>query len=138
MPYRNFPRRQWGQSMTEYTVVLVFGVLALTTGPSGDVMQELVQVIKQNYSGYSYAISLSEPPDYDNAEAYAIALDGHGLDDPEIDRLAVETPELLSGLKTYNKDPNTQLKKVTDIKDTLLEEIPTSPGDILDGAGSFF
>lgn len=135
---KHLPRRQKGQSMTEYTVVLVFGVLALTTGPSGDVMQDLVEVMKKNYSGYSYAISLSEPPDYDNANDYAIALDGHGLEDAEIDRLAVETPELLSGLKTYNKDPNAQLKKVTDIKDTLLEEIPTSPGDILDGAGSFF
>ncbi|MFQ5658867.1 MAG: hypothetical protein ACE5GZ_00465 [Gammaproteobacteria bacterium] len=107
---------QIGQSMVEYTIVLVFGVLALTTGPSGDVMQDLLKVIKQNYEGYSYGISLSELPDFDSATEYKNALKQHGVPPQEIDRLAVETSKLYPDLKPYNKDPVAQLKKLQSIK----------------------
>jgi hypothetical protein len=129
--------KQTGQSMVEYTVVLVFGVMVLTTGPGGDVMQDLLAVLKKNYEGYSYAISLSEPPDYDSATEYAAVLDSYGLEDDEIDRLAVKTDDLLAGIDDYNKDPTTQLKKLEEIKNTMTQ-VPSSVGDVLDGAGSFF
>ncbi len=83
-------KHQFGQSMPEYTVVLVFGVLVLTTGPGGDVMQQLLGVIKENYEGYSYAVSLSEPPDYDDVT----------------DKLAAEAEGLVDDLTSFaDKDP---------------------------------
>ncbi len=123
--------------MTEYTVILVFGVMVLTTGPGGDVMQDLLAVLKKNYAGYSFGISLSEPPDYDSAAEYASALSGHGLSNEEIEKLAVKTTDLLGDLGQYNKDPATQLKKLEKIKDAMTE-MPSSVGDIMDGATSFF
>jgi len=137
MLHKSRPDRMSGQSMTEYTIVLVFGVLALTTGPSGDVMKKLADVMKANYAGYSYAMSLSEPPDYDSAEQYKAVLKANGVSDAEIQMLAVKTSDLMTDLKAYNKDPTTQLKKVEDIKNTM-SQIPSSVGDLLDGAGSFF
>jgi len=129
--------RQAGQSMVEYTVVLVFGVLALTTGPSGDVIQELLEVIKENYRGYSYALSLSEAPDFDSAADYALVLEAEGLEQDEIDRLAVDTPDALKVLQFFNRDPSSVL---SDLKSKLSDPtsvLPTSVGDVMEGAGSF-
>jgi hypothetical protein len=61
---------QAGQGMVEYIVVLVFGVMLLTTGPGGDVLLDLLAVLNDNHQGYSYATSLSTLPDYDNAGDY--------------------------------------------------------------------
>ena len=44
-------RQQFGQSMTEYIIVLAFGVMVITTGPGGDVMLRLLDVMKSNYEG---------------------------------------------------------------------------------------
>ena len=129
--------RQTGQSMVEYTVVLVFGVLALTTGPSGDVIKELLDVIKENYRGYSYALSLSEAPDFDSAADYALVLQAEGLSQDEIDRLAVDTPDALKVLQFFNRDPSSIL---SDLKTTLSDPtslLPTSVGDVMEGAGGF-
>lgn len=130
-------RRQIGQSMVEYTVVLVFGVLALTTGPSGDAIQDLMDVIKENYRGYSWGMSLSEAPDYDSAAQYALLLQAEGLDDDEIERLAVDTPDALKLLQFFNRDPMTQLEDIKKLADPT-SVLPDSVGDVLDGAGSFF
>ena len=129
--------RHAGQSMVEYTVVLVFGVLALTTGPSGDVIKQLLDVIKENYQGYSYALSLSEAPDYDSAAEYVLALQAEGLDQDQIDKLAVDTPDALKVLQFFNRDPSSV---ISDLKDKLSDPtslLPTSVGDVMEGAGSF-
>jgi len=103
--------------MLEYTVVLVFGELALTTGPSGNVMQELLQVIKNNYEGYSFGVSLSEAPDFDSAADYRNELKGLKADKDTIGRLAVKTEDLYVELAPYNKDPNTQLRTLGETKE---------------------
>ncbi len=124
--------------MVEYTVVLVFGVLALTTGPSGDVIEELLDVIKENYKGYSYALSLSEAPDYDSAAEYVLVLQAQGLEQDEIDRLAVDTPDALKVLQFFNRDPSSVL---SDLKQKLSDPtslLPQNVGDVMEGAGSFF
>lgn len=67
--FRNRPGRylyQSGQAMIEYTVVSVFGILVLTTGPGRDVILDLTNAIRDNYDGYSYAVSLSDYPDKEN------------------------------------------------------------------------
>jgi hypothetical protein len=131
---RRSPFKQLGQSMTEYTVVLVFGVMVLTTGPGGDVMQELLAVLKKNYEGYTFAISMSAPPDYEDADEYALVLESYGLEDEEIEKLAVDTAEMLAGAGLFNTDPADQLDEFKD----SLPDMPPSMSDILDGASSFF
>ena len=53
--------------MVEYTVVLATAVFALTVplnGPgSNNAIQQIEQVLRDNYEGYSFAVTLSEMPD---------------------------------------------------------------------------
>ncbi|MCH8163768.1 MAG: hypothetical protein IIA99_06740 [Proteobacteria bacterium] len=57
---------QKGQAMIEYTVVTVFGILVLTTGPGRGVIEDLENAVRNNYDGFSYAVSLSDYPDKEN------------------------------------------------------------------------
>ncbi|HJV76475.1 MAG TPA: hypothetical protein VJ654_19820 [Noviherbaspirillum sp.] len=54
-------RRMLGQSTVEYLVVLLFGVLVLVTGENPPI-QRLASAIKEYYTDYSYAISVSSMP----------------------------------------------------------------------------
>lgn len=112
-------KNQLGQSMVEFIVVLVFGVMVLTIGPGGDVLLDLLGVMNDRYQGYSYAASLSDLPQYDNlGEFYLNETDG--------------------------PDPNDLVEQIHDFTsfptlDTFPDDIlPDSPSDILDGATSFF
>lgn len=54
------PRRSRGQAMTEYTIVLVLGVLVLissTLDPSP--VAALIDALKSAYAAFSYVISFS-------------------------------------------------------------------------------
>lgn len=53
-----FPASQRGQATIEYAVVLVVVVLVLIAKP--DVIQELIDSIKQIYTAFAYAISASD------------------------------------------------------------------------------
>ena len=117
----NFRRFQCGQSMVEYTVVLVFGVMVLTTGPGGDVILELLNVLKDKYRGYSYAMSLSTPPDHDSLGDYLVDAD---IVDP------IDPNDLVNKIDDYTSLPNLQ--------DFATDQLPDSAGDILEGATSFF
>ncbi|MBL4621293.1 MAG: hypothetical protein JKY89_02745 [Immundisolibacteraceae bacterium] len=58
---------QLGQGMVEYVVVLatvVFALLVPLNGAgSNNVIEEIEQVLQNNYQGYSFAVTLSEMPD---------------------------------------------------------------------------
>ena len=63
-------RNRWyqrGQGMVEYVVVLATTVFALTVPLNGagsnNVIEEIEQVLRDNYEGYSFAVTLSEMPD---------------------------------------------------------------------------
>ena len=56
-------QRETGQSMVEFTVVVVFFCLALTSDPALNVMRDLNDTIKQRFEHYSYTVSLSDYPD---------------------------------------------------------------------------
>lgn len=62
--------RQHGQSMVEFTVVVVFFCLAVTSDPALDAIAELTDVLKQRNTHYSYTVSLSDYPDATIFEAY--------------------------------------------------------------------
>jgi hypothetical protein len=79
--------------MVEYTVILAFGIMMLL-GPGGDVLLDLRDVFKNNYRGYTYALSMSPLPDFGNGQEMReyiedLALDPE-LDDETIDRLTVD------------------------------------------------
>ena len=57
------PTRQSGQSMVEFTVVVVFFCLALTSDPALNTMDRLMDVMKERHEHYSYTVSLSDYPD---------------------------------------------------------------------------
>ena len=116
-----FKRSQIGQSMVEYTVVLVFGVMVLTTGPGGDVILKLLDVLKDKYQGYSYAVSLSSPPQYDNLGEYLVDED---IVDP------IDPSDLVDQIQDFTSLPNLQ--------EFAMDQLPDSAADILEGAGSFF
>jgi hypothetical protein len=54
-------RRTRGQSLIEYLVVLMVGVLVLVTGDDPPI-QKLAAAIQNYYTDYSYAISISSMP----------------------------------------------------------------------------
>ncbi len=56
-------RGQLGQSMVEFTVIVVFFCLAVTSDPALNAMQRLMDVMKQRFEHYSYTVSLSDYPD---------------------------------------------------------------------------
>lgn len=63
-------RQQFGQSMVEYTIVIAFGILTLHTDLARDFVDGLMATIHQNYKGYSFALSLSDYPDYADVDLY--------------------------------------------------------------------
>ncbi len=74
-------RQQFGQSMVEYTVVVAFGILTLSTDLVQDEVDLLMATIHQNYKGYSFALSLSDYPDSVDADAYWTMLDGQAVNE---------------------------------------------------------
>jgi hypothetical protein len=54
-------RKQAGQSTVEYIVVLLFGVIVLVSGEEPPI-QKLALAIRDYYTDYSYAISISNMP----------------------------------------------------------------------------
>jgi len=57
--------------MVEYTIVTSLGILVLL-GPGTDVIQYTLRSIQDNYQGYSYAMSLSQWPEFDIRSAEVI------------------------------------------------------------------
>ncbi len=60
------PARMRGQSIIEYLVVLMVGVIVLVTG-SDPPIQKLATAIRNYYTDYSYAISVSSMPNCFNS-----------------------------------------------------------------------
>lgn len=78
-----FRSRQRGQAMVEYTVILAFGLMMLL-GPGGDVLRDLADVMKNNYRGYTYALSMSPLPEFDTGPELREYIDALALE-PELD-----------------------------------------------------
>ena len=74
-------RQQLGQSMVEYTIVISLGILTMSSAPMRDAVASLMDTIRQNYQGYSFAISLSDYPDDVTVSAYWTMLDGQAVNE---------------------------------------------------------
>lgn len=122
MQLTTLPKQQGGQSMVEYIVVVLFAVLLIsaplyesgssdfedfeyanprtrTDIPKGLNSIEVVRaVIQDNYRGYSYAVSLSEYPDYLPLEDQVTQIND-GLD--KLDQGVVEAKNFVNGLSQF-------------------------------------
>ena len=110
--------RQLGQSMVEYTVILAFGIMVLISGD--DIFFEIRDILRDNYQGYSYSISLSDQPTYDNLGEYLI---DEGVVEP------LDPNKVVDKIKKYTEFPELE---------GFPDGMPNSASDILDGATSFF
>jgi hypothetical protein len=127
-------RRQLGQSMIEYCVVVTFGVLTLTTGPMKDVIIEIIGTIKNKFEGYSYAISLSDTPDADNSAELRTWLESRGVPPDQAAYLAQNPFDLMAMLEQYN------IPSIPDLQeglDQIEEQTGLSPSDFLEGLSPF-
>ena len=87
--------RQRGQSMVEFTVMLAFGVMLLTSR-GGDSMMELLGVIHDKYRGHSYAMSLSDLPSHGTYSQY----------ESFVDKTVFDATQSLAILKKFKKLPS--------------------------------
>ncbi len=86
--------------MIEYTVIIVFGILTITTGPMKEVISDVMDSIRGNYQGYSFNLSLSDLPDASSSSKVRTLYKEQGLSNDEIDYL-VDSPA--SGGTLINK-----------------------------------
>jgi len=113
-------RQQLGQSMVEYTIVISLGILTMSSTPMRDAVASLMDTIHQNYEGYSFAISLSDYPDYVSASDYWDELDLQGVNDDMKDVLTDQIKQVST--------PRTSAKYTT-----AVEKYQTSSPDSLSG-----
>ncbi len=127
-------RRQYGQAMVEYTVILVFGLLLLL-GPGGDVLRDLADVMRNNYRGYTYALSMSPLPDFDTGPELRDYVEGLGLD-PELDEqtLARLTVDPVQEGVTAALSPLSDLSDQFSSVDDLLAALPKIEDIVADAA----
>lgn len=90
---------QAGQSIVEYTVVSVFGILVLMTGPGKNVIIELTNAVRSNYDAYSYAVSLSDYPDKENYIELISMYNDQGLPSEQREYLTDNPNQLIENLK---------------------------------------
>lgn len=65
--------------MVEYTIILALGVMVLL-GPGTDVIRYTMRSIKDNFEGYSYAMSISEWPEFEISDLGPVASPTGGWD----------------------------------------------------------
>ena len=124
-----------GQAMTEYVVILAFGLMVLL-GPGIDVLKELANVMRRNYEGYSYAISLSPLPDYGTGVEMRTAMITDQIDQATIDSLGVDPleDEMLDKLAEYTEFKEELIDKVKDKADFDIGDI----WDSIEGSATSF
>jgi hypothetical protein len=88
--------------MVEYTVVTVFGILVLTTGPGGNVVMDLTRAIRNNYDGYSYAVSLADYPDKEDPISLISLYNSQGMPIDQVKYLADYPEDLINDMLSYN------------------------------------
>ena len=102
----------------EYTVISSILVLALLV-VDGDIIVKLNNAIKQNYDGYSYAVSLSEYPDKKKISDLIDMYDGQNMPQEQRDYLTDDTAELVEDLKNFSLTSFPGLSEGLDLLDNM-------------------
>ncbi len=120
--------------MVEYTVILAFGLMLLL-GPGGDVLRDLADVMRNNYRGYSYALSMSPLPEFETGPALREYVEGLGLD-PELDEQTLDrlTVDPVQEGVTAALSPLSDLTTQFDSIDDLLAALPEIDDIVADAA----
>jgi len=117
-------RLQFGQSMVEYTVVIAFGILTLSTDLVQDEVDLLMAAMHQNYAGYSFALSISDYPDYDSASEYWGELNDKEVNDDMKDVLTdkIKQDSTRNSAKYTTAVEYYQTSSPVDVQPTILSE----------------
>ncbi|MGE3775005.1 MAG: hypothetical protein AB7I32_18925 [Gammaproteobacteria bacterium] len=120
--------------MVEYTVILAFGLMLLL-GPGGDVLRDLADVMRNNYRGYSYALSMSPLPEFETGPELREYVEGLGLD-PELDEQTLDrlTVDPVQEGVTAALSPLTDLTTQFGSIDDLLAALPEIDDIVADAA----
>ena len=110
---------QKGQAMIEYTVVATFGILVLTTGPGRGVIGDLEDAVRNNYDGFSYAVSLSDYPDKEDLDALKDMYDEQGMPSDQRDYLADDPVDLVSDLTGFDFSSLPDVGQGVDLVDNI-------------------
>ncbi len=110
---------QKGQAMIEYTVVATFGILVLTTGPGRGVIGDLEDAVRNNYDGFSYAVSLSDYPDKEDLDELKDMYDEQGMPSDQSDYLADDPVDLVSELTGFDFNSLPDVGQGVDMVDGL-------------------
>jgi len=119
--------------MVEYTVVTVFGILVLTTGPGGDVIIDLTNAIRNNFDGYTYAVSLSDYPDKESPADLVALYNSQGMPPEQIAYLVDVPTDLINDILNYNIGSFPSIQEGLD----LLDDVGLNPGDFGNSLGLF-
>lgn len=122
--------RQRGQSMVEYTVIAAFGILFMTTGPMRPVIDDLADAIRNNYDGYSYAVSISEIPDKEDPFTLIAHYNDQGMPIEQVQYLVDFPEDLINEILNYNTGSFPSVQDGLD----LLDEVGLGVDDFC-GAG---
>jgi hypothetical protein len=101
LPVSNICLNQQGQSIVEYTVVSAILVTMLLAFNGTDVIANLNNAIKNNYDGYSYAVSLSDYPDKKDFFDLVSMYNAQGMPSEQREYLTDNPAQLVEDLKNY-------------------------------------
>lgn len=111
-------RSQTGQSIVEYTVISSILVLALLV-VDGDIIVKLNNAIKQNYDGYSYAVSLSDYPDKKDYFDLISMYNAQGMPSEQREYLTDNPGQLVDDIKNYALTSFPGLSEGLDLLDNM-------------------
>lgn len=97
-----FIKRQQGQSIIEYTVISATLITMLLALNGTDVIANLNNAIKNNYDGYSYAVSLSDYPDKKKLSELILMYRDQSMPEEQITYLTDDTEQLVNDLKSFS------------------------------------
>lgn len=100
--FQNGPVYQRGQSMVEYTVIAAFGILFMTAGPLRPVIDDLADAVRNNFDGFTYAVSLSDIPDKEDPIALISMYNNQGMPIEQVQYLVDYPEDLINDILGYN------------------------------------
>lgn len=116
---RSFIQYQQGQSIIEYTVICATLITMLLAFNGTDVIANLNNAIKNNYDGYSYAVSLSDYPDKKSYIDLISMYNDQGMPSEQREYLTDNPNQLVQDLKNYALTSFPELAEGLDLLDGI-------------------
>lgn len=88
--------------MVEYTVIAAFGILFMTSGPMRPVIEDLADAMRNNFDGFTYAVSLSDIPDKEDPITLISMYNDQGMPIEQVKYLVDYPEDLINDILGYN------------------------------------